>query len=219
MATQKEIENLTIEEFMEGLDYAVNKKKRKIIKELKINSNIDVEKQNVEIHSDLKKDNDTKKDIYKRFKFDEDENIKDEDIKIDQMNVKVKNKTTSKKSTKKYNMFLLISFILGIIYILYISWYLLSSSGTGTNDAENVGIGIAIVLAIPHLICTFIAVLFNGLGLFMNKRGFALTGAILYTVSCVLMPVWFMFVIVQAVLSYIGFAKLPKKIYIPVEDR
>ena len=41
MATQKEIENLTVEEFMEGLDYAVNKKKGKIINELKKNSNIE----------------------------------------------------------------------------------------------------------------------------------------------------------------------------------
>lgn len=44
----------------------------------------------------------------------------------------------------------------------------------------------------------------------MNKRGFALTGAILYTVALVLFPVYFMFVIVQMVLSYVGFAKLKK---------
>ena len=42
----------------------------------------------------------------------------------------------------------------------------------------------------------------------MNKRGFALTGAILYTVALVLMPLYFMFVIIQMILSYVGFAKL-----------
>lgn len=62
----------------------------------------------------------------------------------------------------------------------------------------------------PHLIFTVLAVLFNALGLFLRKRGFALTGGILYTVALVLFPVYFMFVIVQAVLSYIGYAKLPK---------
>ena len=48
------------------------------------------------------------------------------------------------------------------------------------------------------------------LGWAMNKRGFALTGAILYTVALVLFPVYFMFVIVQMVLSYVGFATLKK---------
>ena len=35
MATHEDIENLTVEEFMDGLDYAVKKKKHKLIKELK----------------------------------------------------------------------------------------------------------------------------------------------------------------------------------------
>lgn len=35
MATHEDIENLTVEEFMDGLDYAVQKKKHKLIKELK----------------------------------------------------------------------------------------------------------------------------------------------------------------------------------------
>ena len=52
------------------------------------------------------------------------------------------------------------------------------------------------------------AVIFNVLGWAMNKRGFALTGAILYTVALVLMPLYFMFVIIQMILSYVGFAKL-----------
>ena len=53
-----------------------------------------------------------------------------------------------------------------------------------------------------------LAVIFNILGWAMNKRGFALTGAILYTVALVLMPLYFMFVIIQMILSYVGFAKL-----------
>lgn len=109
---------------------------------------------------------------------------------------------------KKMNKCLLISFILGFAYVLYLFSYMYSSAGSGANDAENLGIGLAISLAMPHMICALLAVIFNGLGLFLNKRGFVLTGAILYTVACVLMPVRFMFTIIQAILSYIGFARL-----------
>ena len=35
MATHEDIENLTVEEFMDGLDYAVKKKKHKLITKLK----------------------------------------------------------------------------------------------------------------------------------------------------------------------------------------
>ena len=42
----------------------------------------------------------------------------------------------------------------------------------------------------------------------MSRRGFALTGAILYTVAIVLFPLYFMFVIIQVILSFVGFAKM-----------
>lgn len=111
---------------------------------------------------------------------------------------------------KKLNKLLLISFILGAVYLIYSAVYWTGAAGSGDNAAEQIGAGIATALVMPHLICTVIAVIFNALGVFMNKRGFALTGAILYTVALVLFPVYFMFVIVQMVLSYIGFAKMKK---------
>ena len=51
----------------------------------------------------------------------------------------------------------------------------------------------------------------NVIGYFANSRGFILTGAILYTVSLVLFPVYFMFVIIQMVLSYVAFARMKNK--------
>ena len=60
------------------------------------------------------------------------------------------------------------------------------------------------------MICTVLATIFNGLGLFMKKRGFALVGSILYAVAMVLFIPYFMFVIVQMILSFVGFAKLKK---------
>lgn len=110
----------------------------------------------------------------------------------------------------KLSKTLLIAFILGIAYILYSITYWTGAVGNTADSAEQLGAGIATVLVMPHLICAFIGVLFNGLGLFIKKRGFALTGGILYTVSMVLFPPYFLFVVIQAVLSYIGFARMKK---------
>lgn len=110
----------------------------------------------------------------------------------------------------KINKFLLISLILGAAYLIYSVVYWSGTAGSGDNIGEQIGTGIATALVMPHLICTVVAVVFNALGLFLNKRGFALTGAILYTVAIVLFPMYFMFVIIQMILSYVGFAKLPK---------
>ena len=111
---------------------------------------------------------------------------------------------------QKLNKCLLISFVLGVLYLVYSANYWSSAFGNGASTAEQIGSGLATAIVMPHLIFTALAVIFNGLGLFMRKRGFALTGAILYTVALVLFPVYFMFVIIQMILSYIGFAKMKK---------
>lgn len=105
---------------------------------------------------------------------------------------------------------LLISFIIGVAYLLYSISYWTGTAGSGSDTAEQIGAGIATALVMPHLICTAMAVLFNGIGTFMKKRGFALTGAILYTVALVLFPAYFMFVVIEMILSYIGYAKMKK---------
>ena len=123
--------------------------------------------------------------------------------------------TTSKKTSKnksgKLNIPLLISFILGTLYMLYSLFYWVGVSASSTDVWSQLGTGIATTLVMPHLICTLIAVIFNALGLFLNKRGFALTGAILYSVAMVLFLAYFMFVIIEMILSYVGFAMMKKK--------
>lgn len=111
---------------------------------------------------------------------------------------------------KKLSKTLLISFILGVLYILYSISYWSGAISSSADSVEQIGAGIATALVMPHLVCTFIAVLFNALGLFLKKRGFALAGAILYTIAMVLFLPYFMFVIIQTILSYIGYAKMPK---------
>ena len=112
---------------------------------------------------------------------------------------------------KKLNKLLLISFILGALYMVYSIVYWSGASSNTADTAEQLGSAIATAIVMPHLVVTFLAVVFNALGLFMHKRGFALTGAILYAVAMALFPFYFFFVIVQMILSFVGFAKLPKK--------
>ena len=113
---------------------------------------------------------------------------------------------------QKLSKCLLISFILGVAYLIYSIFYWTGAVSGSASTAEQVGAGLATAIVMPHLIFNALAVIFNALGLFMRKRGFALTGAILYTVALVLFPVYFMFVIIEMILSYIGFAKMKKEV-------
>lgn len=110
---------------------------------------------------------------------------------------------------KNLNKCLLVSFILGLIYAIYIITYFSGAVGE-SEGAEQVGAALATALVTPHMVCTVLAVIFNGLGLFMNKRGFALAGAILYAVAMVIFVPYFMFIILQMILSFVGFAKMKK---------
>ena len=112
---------------------------------------------------------------------------------------------------QKLSKCLLISFILGVLYLIYSATYWSGAAGSGASTPEQIGSGLATAIVMPHLVFTALAVIFNALGLFMRKRGFALTGTILYTVALVLFPVYFMFVVIQMILSYVGFAKMKKE--------
>lgn len=113
------------------------------------------------------------------------------------------------KKKSKLNMCLFISLLLGILYCLYLVSYF-GKSLAGSQGAEQLGVGLAITIIIPHAVMTFIAVIFNALGVFMKKAGFALVGAILYTVALVLFIPYFMFVIIEMICSFVGYAQLAK---------
>jgi len=113
---------------------------------------------------------------------------------------------------QKMSKLLMISLVLGVLYIAYSIFYWSGAFTSDLSGSEKIGGGLAIAIVTPHLVATSLAVIFNALGLFMRKRGFALTGAILYAVAIVLFPLYFMFVIIQMILSFIGFAKMKKEI-------
>lgn len=120
----------------------------------------------------------------------------------------VSQENTAEKAKKK-SVLLLISAILGMIYAIYSIVYW-TGVNSGVSGWEALGSGIATALVMPHMICAVLAAIFNVLGWALSSRGLALTGAILYAVAAALFPMYAFFVLVQMILSFIGFAKLKK---------
>ena len=120
--------------------------------------------------------------------------------------------TATEKPKSKISKLLLVSLILGVAYLIYSAVYWTGANTSAGDAAEQIGAGLASAMVTPHLIFVVLAVIFNALGCFMKKRAFALTGAILYAVAMVLFPLYFFFVIVQMILSFVGFAKMKKSV-------
>lgn len=112
---------------------------------------------------------------------------------------------------KKGKVLLLIALIIGAIYLIYSFSYWGGATSSAGSDAETVGAGLATMLVMPHLVMTGLAVVFNALAFFMYSKPFALVAGILYSVALVLFPMYFMFVLIEMILCYVAFAKMPKK--------
>lgn len=111
---------------------------------------------------------------------------------------------------QKKSIPLLISWIIGSAYAVYLPAYFGSTIGGSTDTAEAVGASIAAALVTPHIICVCLAVIFNILSWAANIRWAALCGGILYSVALVLFLPYFLFVVAEIVLFFIGFAKMKK---------
>lgn len=121
-----------------------------------------------------------------------------------------------KKVKKKRNRLALISWILSLAYLIYLISYF--GGGIGSSEGvEQAGAAIASALVFPHMLALGIGLIFNMLGYFLNNRAFVLVGAILYSVSMLLFIMYFMFVVIQTVLSYVAFAKMKTPEEIPAE--
>lgn len=104
---------------------------------------------------------------------------------------------------------LLISAILGTLYSIYLICYFSGAIG-GSEGSEQLGAAMATALVTPHMILVVLATIFNWVGYFANKRGFALTGGILYSVGGVMFLIYILFVVPSLVLSFVGYANLKK---------
>ncbi len=110
---------------------------------------------------------------------------------------------------KKRSKALLIAAIIGALYSIYLIAYFGGAIG-GSEGAEQAGAALATALVTPHMILVVLAAIFNWVAYFTNKRGFALTAGILYSVGGVIFIVYIFFVIPSLVLSFVGYANLKK---------
>lgn len=110
---------------------------------------------------------------------------------------------------KKHSKALLIAAIIGALYSIYLIAYFGGAIG-GSQGAEQAGAALATALVTPHMILVVLATIFNWVAYFTNKRGFALTAGILYSVGGVMFIVYILFVIPSLVLSFVGYANLKK---------
>ena len=114
------------------------------------------------------------------------------------------------KKSQRFSVCALISFIIGILYLIYSFFYWTDLSTSSSDVFEAVGNGLAFTVILPHLIATAVAVLLNALGCFMKRSGIVLAGAILYCVALLLMPIYFMFVVIEIVLSFVAYARMSR---------
>lgn len=91
---------------------------------------------------------------------------------------------------------------LTVAYAIYIVSYF---AGVFTDSAVSF---ITSAIVTPHMLCVALAAVFSCVGFFTRKRWAMLTAAILMTVSAVLFLMYAHFVIVQAVLLFISYARM-----------
>ncbi|MGL4453147.1 MAG: hypothetical protein ACRCTZ_18450 [Sarcina sp.] len=104
----------------------------------------------------------------------------------------------------------IISGVLGVLYSIYLIGYF-GNAIFGTSDgAEALGGAIASAMVTPHLILVVLASIFMLIGAFINKSGFVLTGAILFSVAAVAFFIYAMFVAPMIILGFIGYSKVRK---------
>jgi hypothetical protein len=101
--------------------------------------------------------------------------------------------------------------ILALAYGIYAIVYWAGTLSSTTDDAEAIGAGIASLLVLPHMLVTWLGVIFGLVGFFTRKAGFQLTAAILYAVAAVLFILYAFFLIPSIVLGFIGYS-VQKKI-------
>lgn len=121
---------------------------------------------------------------------------------------KIKNVFSKNNLAKKPNKILFISLILTFIYLFSSFITLINTIKKMTSSMNIIGEGLIMLIVLPHYLSVVIGFIFNGIGLFLERKVFVLTSAILYSVAILFFPLYFPFIITQMILSYIGFTQM-----------
>ncbi len=100
--------------------------------------------------------------------------------------------------------------VIATLYGIYSITYWVGANSSTNDDAEAIGAGIATVLVLPHVLVTWLGILFGIIGYFGRKTGFLLTAAILYSVAAVLFFLYAIFLVPSIVLGFVGYSAQKK---------
>lgn len=101
---------------------------------------------------------------------------------------------------------LLLATLLGLAYGGYLIYYFLGGLAGVESDSEMLGAAFATYLVGPHMVLTCAAALCGLAGWLARNRWLALVAGILYLVAGLAFPAYFLFVVLQGVLSFVAFA-------------
>lgn len=104
---------------------------------------------------------------------------------------------------------LFIGTLIATAYGIYIISYF-AGTMSGGSATDQIGGAIATALVTPHMVCTWIGLIFGWLGFFGKKTWAALVSAILYCVAAVLFFLYAFFLIPSIVLGFVGYANQKK---------
>lgn len=100
--------------------------------------------------------------------------------------------------------------LLALAYGIYAFVYWTGVNTSTEGDIEAIGTGIATLLVLPHVLVTWLGILFGLIGFFGRKTGFQLTAAILYAVGGVLFFLYAIFLLPSIVLGFFGYSAQKK---------
>ncbi len=95
--------------------------------------------------------------------------------------------------------------LIALSYGIYAFSYWVSTNASTEGDAEALGSAIATFLVLPHLLVTWLGIIFGMFGFFARKTGFQLTAAILYAVAALLFFLYAIFLVPSIVLGFVGY--------------
>lgn len=110
---------------------------------------------------------------------------------------------------KKRSRLLFVTNFLGVAVTIAIVNAFARGVASG-NESEQVGAILSTVVILPYMISMVLANLFGILGYIYNTKGFVMASGVLYCVCMVLFIPYFMFVMPQAVMSFISYAKIKR---------
>lgn len=115
------------------------------------------------------------------------------------------------KNRPRRSICLLLATLLGLAYSGFLLYHFLGGFTDVESDAELLGTAFATYLVAPHMVLASAAALCGLGGWLARNRWLALTAGILYLVAGLAFPIYFLFVVLQGILSIVAFALMGQK--------